>query len=70
MRSHQEKLDRLNERIKTITSGTDYRALEIFRQEKGAAENEIKEIVTELNGIFSTLDTASRNIITCIQIKR
>ncbi|MGV8141494.1 MAG: hypothetical protein ACP5NW_03570 [Candidatus Woesearchaeota archaeon] len=55
---HQEKLDRLNERIKTITSGTDYRALEAFRQEKGAAENEIKNIISELNGKFSTLDTA------------
>jgi hypothetical protein len=58
MRTHQEKLDRLNERIKTITSGTDYRALESFRQEKGAAENEIKDITTELSGKFSTLDTA------------
>jgi hypothetical protein len=56
--AHQEKLDRLTERIKTITNGTDYRALEIFRQEKGAAENEIKDIITELNGLFSTLDTA------------
>jgi len=60
IKSHQEKLDKLNERIKTITSGTDYRALETFRQEKGAAENEIKEILSEMNGNFSTLDTALR----------
>jgi len=60
IKGHQEKLDRLNERIQTITSGTDFRALEAFRQEKGAAENEIKDIVNELNGSFSTLDTALR----------
>jgi hypothetical protein len=60
IKGHQEKLDRLNERIHTITSGTDYRALETFRQEKGAAENDIKDILTELNGFFSTLDTALR----------
>jgi len=60
IKGHQEKLDRLNERIKTITNGTDYRALEVFRQEKGAAENEIKNIINELNGPFSTLDTALR----------
>ena len=60
IKSHQEKLDRLNERIHTITTGTDYRALETFRQEKGAAENDIKEIMSELNGNFSTLDTALR----------
>jgi len=58
--AHQEKLDRLNERVKTITTGTDYRALELFRQEKGAAENEIKQILTELSGFFSTMDTALR----------
>jgi hypothetical protein len=58
IRTHQEKMDRLNERVKTITSGTDYRALEGFRQEKGAAENEIKNVVNELNGPFSSLDTA------------
>jgi hypothetical protein len=57
---HQDKLEKLNERIKNITSGTDYRALEAFRQEKGAAENEIKNILTELNGFMSTLDTALR----------
>jgi hypothetical protein len=56
--THQEKLDRLNERVKTITSGTDYRALESFRQEKGEAENGIKDLLTELNGKFSALDTA------------
>jgi hypothetical protein len=55
---HKEKLDRLNERINTITSGTDYRALEVFRQEKGAAENEIKQLIDGLNVLFSTLDTA------------
>ena len=60
IKGHQEKLDRLNERIKTITNGTDYRALEVFRQEKGAAENEIKNIINKLNGPFSTLDTALR----------
>jgi len=60
IKNHQEKLDRLNERIKTITSGTDYRALETFRQEKGFAENEIKEALSEMNSNFSTLDTALR----------
>jgi hypothetical protein len=55
---HQEKLDKLNERIKTITTGTDYRALETFKQEKEAAENEAKDIINELNTSFSTLDTA------------
>ncbi len=60
IKGHQEKLDRLNERIKNITAGTDYRALETFRQDKGAAENEIKQILTEMNGFISTLDTALR----------
>jgi len=60
IKNHEEKLERLNERIKTITSGTDYRALEAFRQEKGVAENEIKDILNEVNGSFSTLDTALR----------
>ncbi|MGV8172402.1 MAG: hypothetical protein ACP5OA_06950 [Candidatus Woesearchaeota archaeon] len=55
---HQDKLDKLNERVKTITGGTDYKALEGFRQEKGAAENEIKDILSELSGKFSVLDTA------------
>jgi len=56
--SHQEKLDRLNERINTITNGTDYRALESFRQEKTEAENETKQLLSELNESFSSLDTA------------
>ena len=58
IKEHQDKIDKLNERIKTITSGTDYRALEAFRQEKGAAENEIKNILMETNSAFSGLDTA------------
>ncbi|HYD03558.1 MAG TPA: hypothetical protein VEC16_04620 [Alphaproteobacteria bacterium] len=58
--SHQEKIDRLNDRIKIITSGTDYRALEGFRQEKGSAELEIKKIIEGLNANFSVLDTALR----------
>jgi hypothetical protein len=56
--AHKEKLDRLNERITTITGGTDYRALELFRQEKSAAEDELKQTLTELGESFSALDTA------------
>jgi hypothetical protein len=56
--SHQEKVDRLNDRIKTITSGTDYKALEGFKQEKETAEKEIKEQLKTLEESFSSLDTA------------
>jgi len=56
--SHQDKLNRLNDRIKTITTGTDYRALETFRQEKGACENELKEVISGVNAYFSPLETA------------
>jgi hypothetical protein len=55
---YEEKLNRLNERIKTITSGTDYRALEGFKQEKIKAETEIKNILNEINEYFSSIDTA------------
>jgi hypothetical protein len=60
MGAHKEKLERLNERIHIITNGTDYRALEGFRQEKGAAENEIKKILGELNANFSVIEVALR----------
>jgi hypothetical protein len=58
--NHQDKLSRLNERIHIITTGTDYRALETFRQEKGAAENEIKKILVDLTSFVSILDIALR----------
>jgi len=55
---YQEKLDRLNERIKTITTGTDYRALETFKQEKDDVEKDIKRLVQVEGELFSNLDTA------------
>jgi len=55
---HEEKLHRLNEKIKTITSGTDYRALEGFKKEKEEADSDINKIVKEFDEIVSCLDTA------------
>ncbi len=57
---HNDKLSRLNERVKTITTGPDYRALETFKQEKINAENEIKAILSEISMHFSSIDTALR----------
>jgi hypothetical protein len=54
---HQDKLGKLNERIKTIITGTDYRALEAFNKEKDDAEQEIKNILKAEYEIFSSLDT-------------
>lgn len=58
--NHNDKLSKLNERIKTITSGTDYRALEGFKQEKTIAETEIKKLTSEIGEHFSGIDTALR----------
>jgi len=55
---HQEKIDRLNARIKTITEGTDYRALEGFKQEKETVEKEFKELTQAEGEAFSNLETA------------
>jgi hypothetical protein len=57
---HKEKKDRLDERIKTISNSTDYRALEGFQQDKGAAENSIKQTLTEITAHFSILEFALR----------
>ena len=55
---HKEKINRLNERIKTIITGTDYRALESFKKEKEDTDKELNRIVQAENEIFSSLDTA------------
>jgi len=55
--THKEKLDKLNERIKTITTGTDYRALDTFKKEKEESEMEIKRVLQVEGEFFSCLDT-------------
>lgn len=56
--THKEKLDKLKERINTITSGTDYRALETFKKEKEEAQNAMKESLKEIENAFSELEHA------------
>lgn len=53
-----EKNSKLVERITTITSGTDYKALESFAKEKERADEEIRKIISEINSLFSPIETA------------
>ncbi|GIU69434.1 MAG: hypothetical protein KatS3mg002_0670 [Candidatus Woesearchaeota archaeon] len=58
IKEHEEKIKKLEERITTITSGTDYKALENFKQEKETTENEIKKIFKEFDEKISEIYTA------------
>jgi hypothetical protein len=56
--SYQEKLDKLNQRIMTITSGTDYRMLESFKEEKDRIGESITSAFRNLDKHLSELETA------------
>lgn len=58
VKDYEDKIKKLNERIETITSGTDFRALEGFKTEKESVENEIKKIFKEFDTNISNIDTA------------
>jgi len=58
IKEHEDKLKKLNERIGTITSGTDFRALESFKKEKLDIEDELKGRYSEFDRYFSEIDTA------------
>jgi hypothetical protein len=58
IKTHQEKLDKLKERVNTIISGSEYRVLEDFKNEKEKAENEIKEIYKQIENEFSHIEHA------------
>jgi len=58
MNIHQEKLDKLKERIETITSGADFRTLESFKNEKEDVEKELKHRFSEFDKLFSDIETA------------
>ncbi len=58
VKDYNDKIKKLNERIETITSGTDFRALEAFKTDKENVENEIKKIFKEFDDNISSIDTA------------
>jgi len=60
---YDDKIKKLNERIHTITSGTDYRALEGFQEEKKSIDDEISHITKELQSVFTGFDTALRKYL-------
>ncbi len=53
-----DKLKKLNERVDTITSGTDYKTLQSFKEEKELIETDIKYEFKELEELFSEIETA------------
>ena len=57
LKEHAERLKKLDERISTITSGTDYRALESFKEDKQKAESEFKGKSAVFGKYFSDIDT-------------
>ena len=54
----EDKLKKLNERVSTITAGTDYKTLQNFKEEKELIETEIKYEFKELEELFSEIETA------------
>lgn len=58
VKDYDDKIKKLNERIETITSGTDFRALENFKTDKENVDNEIKKIFKEFDNHISSIDTA------------
>lgn len=58
VKDYEDKIKKLNDRIATIISGTDFRALEGFKKEKENIENEIKKIFKEFDTQISSIDTA------------
>ena len=58
MKEHDEKLKKLSERIQTIITGTDYRTLESFKEEKSKVEEEIKSRYQGFDHALSEIETA------------
>lgn len=58
VREYEDKIKKLNDRIETITSGTDFRALEGFKKEKKEIEIEINNIFKEFEAHISNINTA------------
>jgi len=60
IKEYDDKIKKLNERINTITSGTDYRALEDFKKEKQGIEEEIKQTFNPLEEKLLSIENALR----------
>lgn len=60
---YQEKIKKLQERIETITSGTDYRALETFKFEKEDIDAKAKKIFSDYDTKISQLNTAMKKYL-------
>lgn len=58
--NYDDKIKRLNDRIATITTGTDYRALQSFTDEKEQTDAEMTAAFKEFQSLFAEIDTALR----------
>jgi len=58
VKDYEDKIKKLEERVNTITTGTDFRALENFKTDKENVEDEIKKIFKEFDTLLSGIDTA------------
>lgn len=58
VKDYEDKIKKLNERIETITSGTDFRALENFKTDKENVDIEIKKIFNQFDSYISEIDVA------------
>jgi chromosome segregation ATPase len=57
LKTHEDKHTKLQERVDTILTGTDYRALQSFKEEKEKYEEEIKDHEKQLDEKFSSIET-------------
>lgn len=60
---YAEKIKKLQERINTITAGTDYRALESFKSDKQKVADEIKKTFNPLEEKLISIDQALRKYL-------
>jgi hypothetical protein len=58
VKDYEDKINKLEERVHTITTGTDFRALENFKTDKESVEEDIKNIFKEFDTLLSGIDTA------------
>jgi hypothetical protein len=58
IRINTDKINRLKERINTITSGADYRTLESFKEEKEEIDTEYKKKHNEIDKRFMEIETS------------
>ena len=58
LKEYEDKISKLKERINTITTGTDYRALESFKTDKERIDEEIKKSFSQLDSQLSEIDIA------------